>query len=363
MKINFVLNGLNSHSFNRIDEFKKLGYQVEVYGFCRDITLQKRKDLVILGSFPNSMPYSHRIRVIWNALSPLFKNTRKDDDEWWYYFGIQMCIFCVFLNKNKKYMYEESDMAHLQIKNRIIRSVLEWMNQKFIRKSLLSIFTSEGFLQYHFGNKKNWPSNVVLMPNKIHPSILNYPLISKDKTSYQNLRFAFVGYIRYQSVYQVAEIITRCFPQHEFHFYGEFLLDKVEEQFMTLNGRKNVFFHGFFKNPNELPKIYSNIDVVVSTYDVKSINEQYLEPNKLYESIFFRTPIMVSKGTFLAQKVNELHCGWDVNVYCEKEVMNLVDIIEHDIESVANMIKNIPQSFAIDDTCVLAKKLKSVASK
>lgn len=360
MKINFVLNGLNSHSFNRIDEFRKLGYQVEVYGFSRDTTQQSDKDVVILGRFPNSTPYMRRIKLIWNALNPLFKNTRKDDNEWWYYFSVQMCIFCVFLNKNKKYLYEESDMTHLFINNRMIRGILEWINKRLIRKALLSVFTSEGFIRYHFGSKENWPSNIVLMPNKLHPNILNYPILSKREPSRRILRFAFVGYIRYQSVYQVAEFISRNFPQHEFHFYGEFLLEKVKKEFMALKQRKNIFFHGFFKNPDDLPQLYSNIDVVVSTYDVEFINERYLEPNKLYESIFFRTPIIVSKGTFLAQKVNELQCGWDVDVSNEEEMLDLVHTIEHDIEKVVGLIKAIPQSFAVDDPHVLEEKLLNI---
>jgi glycosyltransferase involved in cell wall biosynthesis len=251
-------------------------------------------------------------------------------------------------------------MAHLQIKNRIIRGVLEWLNKQFIRKSLLSIFTSEGFLQYHFGEKKKWPSNIVLMPNKIHPNILNYPMVSKGEPSCCKLRFAFVGYIRYQSVYQIAEIISRNFSHHEFHFYGEFLLESVKEEFMLLKDRRNIFFHGFFKNPDDLPSLYSNIDVVVSTYDVKSINEQYLEPNKLYESIFFRTPIIVSKGTYLAQRVIDLNCGWEVDTCCEENVIGLVHDIECNIRKIVEKIKLIPQAFAIDDPCVLEDKLMKI---
>lgn len=360
MKINFVLNGLNSHSFNRIDEFKKLGYQVEVFGFSRDITRQRDNNIKILGCFPNSTPYLRRIRLIWNALIPLFRNTRKDANEWWYYFGLQMCIFCTILNKNKKYLYEESDMVHLSIKNGLIRGALEWVDKRLIRKSMMTIFTSEGFLQYHFRNNKAVPPNYVIMPNKIHPSILNFPLLPKAVTTHHKLRFAFVGYIRYLSVYQIADIISRIFPHHEFHFYGEFLLEKVKEEFMTLKERRNIFFHGFFKNPDELPKIYANIDVVISNYDVKSINERYLEPNKLYEAVFFRTPIIVSKGSFLAQKVNELHCGWDVDVSNEKEVVDLVHTIENNIDKVVDQIRAVPQSFAIDDPHVLEEKLLSL---
>ena len=39
----------------------------------------------------------------------------------------------------------------------------------------------------------------------------------------------------------------------------------------------------------------------------------FAEPNKLYESIFFNCPIIVSKGTFLGNKVEELGIGFAID--------------------------------------------------
>lgn len=80
----------------------------------------------------------------------------------------------------------------------------------------------------------------------------------------------------------------------------------MEIEAESLKDINNIFFHGAFKNPIDLPKIYSKIDFIVATYDTTTLNPQYAEPNKIYEAIFFRTPIIVSYNSYLANKVNKL---------------------------------------------------------
>ncbi len=354
--INFVMNALDGHSYKRIQEFLDLGYKVKVYGFDRGLSKQYEGiDTTILATFPNTMSYKNRIRIIYGALKQLFKNTRPNDEDYWYYFGLQMAIFGVFLNKNKKYLFEESDMTHLGIKYKLVRNALEVLNKRIIRKSAFTVFTSEGFLQYHFGNDADKQQNVVVMPNKIHPDVMKFPMKDKIATEPNKIRFGFVGFIRYQAVYSMAELISRDFPQHEFHFFGEVQLSSDAEKFKSLEDRNNIFFHGFFKNPDKLADVYSNIDVVVSTYDISSINVLYAEPNKLYESIYFRTPIIVSKGTFLERQVNKYHSGWAVDAFDETAVCELVKIIEKELKSMTEGMNAIPQSVGVDSNKPLSE--------
>lgn len=356
-----MLNALDGHSYKRIEEFRELGYDVKVYGFDRGLNKQHEGiDTTILGTFPNTMPYRKRVIIIYKALKKLFRNTKRNDPDIWYYFGLQMAIFCFVINKNKKYMFEESDMTHLGIKIGIVRIFLEHINKRIIKNSLLSVFTSEGFLQYHFGEDADKQRNVVVMPNKIHPDVMKFPMIDKVVTATDKLRFAFVGFIRYHAVYSMAEYISRNFPQHEFHFYGEVQLSSDVEKFKSLENRENVFFHGFFKNPDKLAEVYSNIDVVVSTYDITSINVLYAEPNKLYESIYFRTPIIVSKGTFLERQVEKYHSGWSVDAFDEAAVCNMVYKIEEGLEAMTEGMSAIPQNLGVDSNEPLAEMISKL---
>ena len=361
MKVNFILNALDGHSYKRIEEFKELGYDIKVYGFDRGLSKQYEGiQTTILGTFPNAMPYRERIALIYKSLKNLFKHEGKNNNqEIWYYFGLQMAVFCCFLNKNKHYMFEESDMTHLGVNNRLFRWLLEQLNKRIIRKSFLSVFTSEGFLQYHFGSSSSFPNNTVVMPNKIHPGILNLPIIPKREAPKEKIRFGFVGFIRYQAVYNMAEVISRLFPEHEFHFFGEVQLKNDEELFYSLKNRSNVFFHGFFKNPEQLPDVYASIDVVVSTYDITSINVKYAEPNKLYESIYFRTPIIVSKDTFLETQVLKYKSGWAVNAFDEESICECVHKIEKEVKTVTENMNAIPREEGVDSSRPLADKLIS----
>ena len=89
---------------------------------------------------------------------------------------------------------------------------------------------------------------------------------------------------------------------------------------------------------------------MLSTYDVAIDNVRYAEPNKLYESIYFETPIIVSEGCFLGDKVKELNVGFTVNALDETAVKQLIDsltseIVEDKIES----IRQIGKEYAINN--------------
>lgn len=52
----------------------------------------------------------------------------------------------------------------------------------------------------------------------------------------------------------------------------------------------------------------------------KNIGALHAEPNKLYESIYFRCPIIVNEKTFLGQKVQKLGIGYVINSMDEEQI-------------------------------------------
>ena len=58
---------------------------------------------------------------------------------------------------------------------------------------------------------------------------------------------------------------------------------------------------------------------------------RYAEPNKIYESIYFETPIVVSEGCFLGDKVKKLNIGFTVNPLDETAVKQLIDSLTPEI--------------------------------
>ncbi len=348
-KIIFLESGENNpNNIKRMEEFKTRGYDVVVYAFSRNQDVKnfpKGIDVHHIGSFASDSSYLSRIGVMRKGIKGIIKEYKKED-----------CIFYLLKNDiaivysyltNRPYIFEEADMTHLSFGNKWLRHYLERRVKCIINKSVMSVFRSEGFLKYHFGDV--YPNNVYVIPNRLHPDVLKLPKIDSANNESETIRFAFVGGIRYNTIFKFAETVLKYFPRHQFHFYGNFSTKAQEDQFLVLKKYPNCFFHGAFKSPNDLPSIYSNIDVLLSAYDVRGINPRYAEPNKLYEAIFFDKPIIVSSHSYLAEKVARLGIGYDVDALNENEVVALVKLInKKSIEEKKANIKKIDKHDCIN---------------
>ena len=338
-RIVFIESGENNpNNIKRMEEFKAQGFDVVVYAFSRNQDIQNHpKGIQVhnIGEFSSDSSYFSRIGVIRKGIkSVLLKH--KNDDCIFYLLKSDMAIVYSYLSKIP-YIFEEADMTHLSFGNKWLRGYLERRVKRIIRNSVISVFRSEGFLKYHFGD--TYPDNVYVIPNRLHPDVLKLPQVESHEVNDKCLKFGFVGGIRYNTIYSFAHYLLKNFPQHEFHFFGNFSTKAQEDHFMELKHFTNCFFHGPFRSPDDLPSIYSQIDVLLSAYDVRGINPRYAEPNKLYEAIYFDKPIIVSSHSFLADKVERLGIGYDLDALNETEVVELVKSINR--KSIEGKCKNI----------------------
>lgn len=330
---------------NRVNEFVKRGLNVEVYYFERPLYKNEVKKINApmhcLGELESGES------SYWGRMCFQYKSVKETVNQYKstktiiYLFGFDLALLYYFSKSKLPYIFEESDLRHTYMKPTILSKFLEKLDKRIIRKSLLTVFTSEGFYKYHFKNEKL--DNCSIIPNRLDPEILNieYGKAIKDKVyNPEKMRIGFVGSIRFKSVFNFVDVYCRTFPHCEFHFYGTPILDNIE----VLDKYPNCHFHGAFSSPRDLPQIYSGIDLVLSTYDTSFENALFAEPNKMYESMFFEVPIIVSSGTFVAEKVKELGIGYDVNAMNDEEVIRLIDeISKKGIEEKKSNIKKIPQ--------------------
>ena len=333
-KIIFIINSIqNQRCIKRIQEFAENGYEIHAYAFSRlNVTYtDKGFPITIIGNFSNEMSYIKRLPIISKAIKNI---CRKHMNGCYYLFGLDIAIAFYLHKGNKPYIYEESDLVHTYINNSIIKNLLAKIDKHIIKHSKMTVFTSMGFAYYHFGDKM--PSNCHVIANRLSTKVLALPQVVKKESD--NLRIGFVGKIRFESVRNFADVFCKRFPKNTFHFYGNSESESEKEMFEPLKKYKNCFFHGSFITPNDLPEIYSNIDLVLSTYDISCDNVRYAEPNKLYEAIYFETPIIVSKSTFLAKRVKDLGIGYCINAMDENEIIDFVSNLSK--ESLSQKIKN-----------------------
>jgi glycosyltransferase involved in cell wall biosynthesis len=141
--------------------------------------------------------------------------------------------------------------------------------------------------------------------------------------------------------------VGRCFPQHQYHFFGDgpdkqYAMDKLTQY-------NNIFFHGTFCSPQDLSSVYLLLDISVVCYDANNENVRIAEPNKLYESIFFCKPIIVSKDTFLEKRVKELGVGFSLDASNDDEIVTFISHLTiHDISRCIDNARKISIEELID---------------
>jgi len=346
MKIYFVLSSVNDpHANKRVKDFERFGHETRIYGFLRHSHLKFGDDTQVLGRFTDDVPYIKRLSLYVRSLRRLFKK-ENGKDIIWYYQGLDIAMFSVLFNRKRRFIYEECDLVHTYVSNPLLRAVFERIDKYVIRKSLKTVTTSEGFIQYHYPSPQKRPDNIVLIPNRLSRDILRLKSPEPHDADLGHLRFAYVGGMRFKALLNVADAISEKFPQHEFHFYGFF--DPMFPEALRPH-RPNVFYHGAFKSPVDLPDIYASVDVSICTYDYHVDNVRYAEPNKLYEAIYFRCPIVASKGTFLAEKIKSMGIGYECDPYAPEDIERMVLQVEKDYHEKLSTLASVERSVALDD--------------
>lgn len=313
-KIVFILSSLQApRAIKRIREFQNHGYAFEVYGFTRDIGKIPDIKHTELGRIVNGSSYLGRISLIASAIHKLQKKYR-DQDCLFYCFSFEIALFA-FIFHCRPYIYESSDLMYTYFRQKILVRLFKRIDRVLIRKSILTVFTSQGFANYLFEN--NPPNNIALITNRLEPVILRHPAIDRQASTpnRKKLKISFCGMLRYRPLLVFANTVAEYFPDMSLHFYGTVanFTSTNAELLEKIKNAPNIFFHGEYKTPYDLPTIYTDTDLILCTYDTTYLNVRYAEPNKIYEAIFFRIPIIVSEGTFLAEKTIKLNIGYAIN--------------------------------------------------
>ncbi|MCH4896290.1 glycosyltransferase [Marinilabiliaceae bacterium JC040] len=348
-KIVFIVGALTlPRCIRRIEAFYEAGYDIKVYGYSRGVNMLNEYDSNIpienLGKLKNGSGYVSKVYNLYKDVNYIIKNNK---GALFYLISAPLQSY-FFLNKKCEFINEISDIRYAYPKFRIFEPILKFLDRKLIKKSFLTILTSEGFKKYFF--KDNNIENIIVQPNRVSSKINLFQNIKsfEIKDSLETINFGFVGSIRFNAVYNFAEIIGKNFPKYKFHFFGD---SPFPEKFVKLSNKySNIYYHGVFKSPDDLSTIYSKLDIVVSCYDIEAKNVRIAEPNKLYEAMMYKTPILVSKFTFLERQVNKYNCGYSVNVSSKADIIDFVENIKmSDINITSRNIENIDSEIYIEN--------------
>lgn len=357
MKIVFIVDFIyQPRCIKRVTSFLEAGYECEVYGYTRNRftsnVYPSKVKLTILGEMHDGADYLKKLKMLYGDINTIVSKY-KSESTVYYSFGFISTLF-LFL-KRKEYIYEISDILYGYPRFDKIAWLLRNVDRRIIKNSIATVMTSEGFYEYFNLNL----DKIILQPNKVNRNLISIERKPLTETIMTGLTFAFVGAVRYDTIFRFAEVIGKYFPQHRFHFYGLASNKTIGKVNLLTEKYSNVKYFGEFKNPDDLEQIYSQISIVVACYTPSSLNERLAEPNKLYESIFFCKPIIVSDGIFLSRQVQKYKCGFSIDATTEESIKEFINNIS--IKQLLNISRNeveIGLDVTVDDPTLILEKTK-----
>ncbi len=349
-KMVFLVNVLSqARCVRRIQDFITQGYDVSVYGYHRrgGRRINFPYPVEVLGEISAKVSYFGRLKRMRHDIRKIVK---KEGNRCIYYlFNYDIALAYYSVGVKSKTVYEISDLMELMVGNTFIKSGLVFINRLMMKNADLNVLTSQGFYDYYFSNKP-LSKKFLIVPNKLNRRCLEIPFAKPKKFDVNNIKFSFTGAIRSECVYLFAKVLGEI-GKHEFHLRGVYTDDKVfSEKIKTLVEKyDNLYYEGMFKNPDDLPYIYSNVDIVCCIYTAKD-NDQYLEPNKLYEAIFYEKPIVVMDNTFLSRKVIENGIGYVIEGDKEEKIRQFIEsITEESYHTIVGSCKKISKEDSVDN--------------
>lgn len=206
----------------------------------------------------------------------------------------------VLLNKYRdKYILDIRDYTYE--KYNFYKNIVD----RLVEESYFTAISSKGFLKFLKDSRKIIPCHNI--GERFKEERVNENFKNKNKVT-----IGFVGCVRYyKEDCKLIEALANN-NKYELLYIGKQNVDFNLNEFCEKAKITNVIIKGEFKNIDK-PNIYKEIDIVNSFYGNDSLEVTTLLPNRLYDGLLFKKPILASKGTYLGDLVakNNIGCVLD----------------------------------------------------
>jgi glycosyltransferase involved in cell wall biosynthesis len=369
MKVLFFLSHQPNPRFVKQINFLAFKNEVTIIHFKRKVLANLNdsisKDVLIndLGELPNASKPFLRLWIYIKLIGEIKRFIKQSTFDLTLVNNIDVLLLYILSYKNKKLdskiAIEISDLRKFVFGNTIIHKIIRKVERRLYRKSVDKlIVTSEKYYSYHFEHffkKEVFVLENKMLSNEIHRRDEKYEKISKK------IIIGIVGLLLRKKEYIKLFETYKNSQEIEIHIHG-----KGEYQDLVKNYADkydNITYFGPYNAFKDTQKIYQSIDIVYLVYDTDqvSLNNKLALPNKLYECMYYRVPILCSKDTYLAEYVLSLGIGNAINYKEEGAIHAGVKWIIKNREIMETKYDKIPETryFGDEDYIKLEKFLNS----
>ncbi len=250
----------------------------------------------------------------------------------------------IFQSYDTKIAIEISDLrSHTYIdsfKSKAMRTMEKFMF-KFVDKIIV---TSPKFYDMYYNTL--FKDEPFVLENKPLSNMIPARL---EKKNSNKVIIGIVGLLLQGKPYQTLFEAIKDNDKYEVHIYGKGIFEELVNEYA--NKYENIKFFGEYNFFQDSAKIYSTLDILYMPYDTTngSLNNRVALPNKLYEAMYFRVPVITSKGTYLGELIENYSIGQNIVCCKEKELRGSLQKIIENKALYVNALNNLDKGLYMAD--------------
>ncbi len=217
--------------------------------------------------------------------------------------------------------HQVRDLHKLQLKSGICGYLVRAIDRLAMSRVSMLMLTCEGYFENYYKTiysgeyvvVENWPAHTVWENLEKKPSSI--------------FTIGFIGVIRYlkcfETLIQAIDLLQERGIDIRLKIAGGGELESLSK---IVRDREWIDLTGTFDYSREITSIYADVDLIWSVYDTSLQNVRIAMPNKFYEAILAKIPIVVAKGTHLASRVHRAGIGTSVPYNDSEAIANTLAI-------------------------------------
>jgi succinoglycan biosynthesis protein ExoL len=212
-------------------------------------------------------------------------------------------------------IYESLDVHRLLTRKDAIGLAFRRLEGALLARTRRLVVSSPGFLENHFEVRHKGQYTASLIENRLAAGADYGTRPSREApASDGTLRIGWIGVLRCKrSLGLLIDLAKALGPKVRIVMHGMPARTEIPDFDERIQGLENVEFHGRYKAPEDLAKIYSNLDLVwAGDFMEAGYNSVWLLPNRLYEGGYYGVPPIAPAGTQTAKWALERGIGFAV---------------------------------------------------
>lgn len=173
--------------------------------------------------------------------------------------------------------------------------------ERLINASYFTAISSRGFQRFLGNNEKIIVNHNISNEN----DVVEKPSLYAGK---ELIYIGFIGAVRYyeENIKLIDSLATS--GRYQLFYAGRRSAECNLSGYCNTKSYTHVIFSGGFENSDK-PDLYKNVDMINALYGCGSLEVTTAIPNRLYDCLIFKKPIIATEGTYLAEIVKKYKLG------------------------------------------------------